>query len=596
MAKRWRYRPHDPARVEHLRRSLQIPAFLAQLLVCRGLHDPETASSFLDPRLTELRDPLELPGMEQAVETISRAIADGRRITVYGDYDVDGISGTSLLCECLQLLGADCGFYVPHRIEEGYGLNDAAIASLAKQGTQLIVTVDCGVTSVASSRLARELGIDVVITDHHTFGEILPDVEAIVHPRLPGHAYPFGELSGAGVAMKLAWGLCQRAAGSQRVPEKMKQFLLRAVALASLGTVADVVPLVDENRVLVHSGLAELKRRPPLGLATMMQLCKLDQKRTLESEDVAFTLAPRMNATGRLGQAQLAVELLLTESTTRALALAEYIEELNNSRQSLERSIYLAANKQATAEFDPETDAALVLAGLGWHPGVIGIVAGRLADKFHRPVVLIALDDVGVKPGVGSGRSVAGFDLHRALSMSSEHLLSFGGHAAAAGLRIEEENVEGFRAALCEYAAGELTGEQREAELWIDAEVPLGALTLASIEQLDRLAPFGQANHRPMLCASDVRLGQPPKRMGGGGRHLSLEVVQDTVRMRGVAFGAGDWADELAGRQEPLHLAFRPTINDFRGRRRVELQVADWQSADTAIEAHTDAEPTRKMA
>lgn len=582
MAKQWRIHAHDSARIDALARSAGISPVVARLLICRGLHDPAQVRSFLEPKLSSLRDPAELPGVDAAAERITAAIQAQQRIVVYGDYDVDGMSATSLLVGCLKLLGANVGYYVPHRLEEGYGLNHEALRNLASQGARLVITVDCGVASVSEAQTAREIGLELVITDHHEFGEQLPEAAAIVHPRLPGSSYPFAGLSGSGVAFKLAWALCQRASGAKKVGERMKEYLLSAIGLAALGTVADVVPLVDENRVLVQHGLASLKQRPGLGIAALMRLAELDKKPRLDSDDIGFTIAPRLNAAGRLGQAQLGVELLSTTSPERASALAEYLSELNGSRQSLERSIYLAANKQAQEEYDVEQDPALVLAERGWHPGVIGIVAGRLAEKFHRPVVLVALDELGVKPGVGSARSVPGFNLHEALASCTHHLLSHGGHAAAAGLKIDETNLDAFRSDFCECAASGISDEQRVAELWIDAEVGFGELSLPSVLELERLAPFGQANPRPLLCATGVTLAGAPQRIGGGGRHLSLKLSQHGATLRGVAFGGGDWADELAGVEGPLSVAFRPVINDFRGRRSVELHVADWQAAQPA--------------
>ncbi|HVA49375.1 MAG TPA: single-stranded-DNA-specific exonuclease RecJ [Pirellulales bacterium] len=578
MAKRWRIHSHSVERIAALERAAGVSAVVARLLICRGIEDPSAVRNFLEPKLTQLRDPGELPGIPAAAERIGRAVSGRERVTIYGDYDVDGMTGTSLLVECLRLLGGDVGYYVPHRIDEGYGLNHEALETLARQGTKLIVTVDCGIASVAEAETARRLGLDLIVTDHHEFAATLPEAAAIVHPRLPGTAYPFAGLSGSGVAFKLAWALCQQASGAKKVGEAMRNYLLSAVGLAALGTVADMVPLVDENRVLVQHGLASLKQRPGLGLAALMRLAQIDRKPALDSEDIGFVLAPRLNAAGRLGQAQLAVELLTTPSPERANALAEYLNELNGSRQSLERSIYLAANKLAQQQHDVERDAAFVLAERGWHAGVIGIVAGRLVEKFHRPVVLVALDDLGVKPGVGSARGVPGFNLHEALCGCSQHLLSHGGHAAAAGLKIEESRVDSFRDDFCEQVAAAITLEQRTAELTIDAEVSLGELTLGALNQIERLAPFGQHNPRPVLCASGVTLAGPVERIGGGGRHLALKVAQNGVVMRAVAFGGGDWADELNQIKGPLSVAFRPVINDFNGYRRVELQLSDWQA------------------
>ncbi len=585
MAKQWRIYPHSTERIAALERAAGVSAVVARLLICRGVDDAARAREFLDPKLSQLRDPSELPGVPAAVERIARAIAARERVIVYGDYDVDGMTATSLLLQCLRLLGADVGYYVPHRLEEGYGLNHDALRTLASQGAKLVITVDCGIASAAETDTARSLGLDLVITDHHEFGPRLPDAAAIVHPRLPGTAYPFAGLSGAGVAFKLAWALCQQASGAKKVGDSMRNFLLGAVGLAALGTVADMVPLVDENRVLVQHGLTALKERPGLGLTALLRLAQLDQKPRLATDDLGFAIAPRLNAAGRLGQAQLAVELLTTAAPERAAALAEYLNELNNSRQSLERSIYLAALKQAQQQFDPDGDAALVLAERGWHPGVIGIVAGRLVDKFHRPVILVALDELGIKPGVGSARSVPGFNLHEALTACTHHLLSHGGHAAAAGLKIEDGKLDDFRSEFCQCVGEAIAHEQRTAELMIDAEVSFGELTMSVLNQIERLAPFGQHNPRPLLCTSGVTLAEPPRRIGGGERHLALKLAQQGLVLRAVAFGGGEWAEDLAAAHTPLSIAFHPIINEFRGRRSVELQVTDWRVTEAVAAA-----------
>jgi single-stranded-DNA-specific exonuclease len=496
---------------------------------------------------------------------------------ISGDYDADGMTATGLLYNCLRLLHADVGYYVPNRFEEGYGINDDALRQLARRGTSMVISVDCGIGSVQEAETAAELGLELVITDHHTLGPSLPRAAAVVHPCLPGHLYPFDGLCGAGVAFKLAWALCQRASNAQRVSPHMRDFLVSALGYAALGTVADVVPLVDENRILVHHGLQSLHRQPTTGLSALLKVTQLCDKPRLTSEDLAFTIAPRLNAAGRLGQAQLGVELLVTENPDRAQALADYIHQLNSSRESLERSIQLAATKQIKEQFDPENDPALVLAGAGWHAGVIGIVAGRLAEKYHRPIVVIAVDAVGAKPATGSARSAGGFDLYRALCACSEHLVGFGGHAAAAGLKIDERQVESFRAAFCDYVAAEMKEADRTAEIRIDAEAPLSQLTLHTLQQIELLAPFGAGNPRPVLSASGVTLEEPPKRMGGGERHLSARIRQHGVTMRSVAFGQGDWAEELAQLPGPFDIAYRPVINDFRGRRNVELHLVDWR-------------------
>jgi single-stranded-DNA-specific exonuclease len=580
--KRWRFQPHDADRIARLEQAAGVSPIVAQLLISRGVYDADAARTFLDAKLTGLRDPDLLPGAAEAADRICAAIKGGRSMVVYGDYDADGMTGTAILLLCLRLLGADVSYYVPNRLEEGYGLSGDALRTLAQRGASLIISVDCGIASVAEALLSRELGLELIVTDHHEFAAELPAAAAIVHPRLPGHASPFGGLCGAGVALKVAWAVCQRASQAKRVSEPLRNCLLSAVGLAAIGTVADVVPLVDENRILVRHGLHSLKHMPPLGLALLMQVAKLHEKPCLDSEDLAFCLAPRLNAAGRFGQAQLAVELMTTDSRERAQQLAEYIHELNSSRESLERSINLAAAKQIKEQFDPDGDSALVLAGRDWHAGVIGLVAGRLAEKYHRPVVLIALDKLGVKPGVGSARSPNGLNLHAALAACSEHLVSFGGHACAAGLKIDEAHIDAFRAAFCEHAADESSGAERVGEIRIDAEGPFCQLTLETVRQVQSLAPFGCGNPRPVLCATGVQLAEPPKRIGASERHLSLRLRQQQTGIRGVGFGCGEWAEELAAASGLLDIAYKPVINEFRGRQSVEIQLVDWRISEVA--------------
>ncbi|MCE9606479.1 MAG: single-stranded-DNA-specific exonuclease RecJ [Planctomycetia bacterium] len=582
MPKLWRIQPYDASRIAALGKATGVSPVVAQLLMARGIVEQVAVRDFLECKLANLRDPALLPGVKEAAACLMSAVRERRKITVYGDYDVDGMTAVALLLQCLRLLGAEANFYVPRRIEEGYGLNAEALRTLAEAGTKVVVTVDCGISGVAESHVARELGLELIITDHHEFAAELPVATAIVHPRLPGTSYPFAGLSGAGVALKVAWELCRQADGATKVSPRMRDFLMTAVGMAALGTVADVVPLTDENRILVQHGLASLKERPTVGLEALLRVTELSKKEKLDSEDVAFMLAPRLNAAGRLGQAELGVELLTTTSPERAQALAEYVHELNANRQSLERSIYITAHKQITEKFDVENDAAFVVADADWHPGVIGIVAGRLAEKFHRPVVVIALDKLGVKPGTGSARSVVGLELHRALEACSHHLVGHGGHAAAAGLKIEERKLDDFRADFCEFVAAELSTANRTAELVIDAEVPLSALTLEALTQMERLAPFGQANPRPTFCAVGLTLDEPPKKIGGGGRHLALKLTQHRNSMRGVSFGNGEWAEELEQVEGPIDVAFRPVVNEFRGRRNIELQVVDWRVSTPA--------------
>ncbi len=580
MQRLWRVLPHDPARIDALVRGSGVSPVVAQLLVGRGVYHADDAKSFLDTKLTGLRDPRELPGVPAAVELIVDAIRQNTPIAIYGDFDADGMTGSAILVNGLRLLGADVSYFIPNRLEDGYGLNADAIRLLHKRGKRLIISVDCGITSVDHAELCQSLGLTLIITDHHRAGDTLPTAAAIVHPRLPGTAYPFGELCGAGVAFKLAWAVCQEVCGSKKVTDPMRDYLMQSLALAAIGTIGDMVPLLDENRILVHHGLKALRENPLPGLLELMKLTKTDTKSVLTAEDVAFSIAPRLNAAGRLGQAQLAVELMTITSGERATSLAQYIDQLNISRDSLQRSVHLAASKQAKTEFDVEADPALVLAGVGWHQGVIGVVAGRLAEKFGKPVLVLSLDAGGSRPAVGSGRSGhPDIDLHDALSECADRLIRFGGHRAAAGLTIDESQLDHFRSDFYEAVSKRVTEINPVQELIIDAQTPLGQLNLATLSQIERLAPFGQGNPRPVLCSSDVRLAEPSRRMGGGDRHLSMKIVQHNVEIRCVAFGQGERCDELNSVDGSLDIAYRPVINEFNGFRRVEIQLVDWRLA-----------------
>ena len=577
MPKRWHIRPHDTAVVAALERSAGVSSIVAALLAARGIADAAAVRSFLSGTLSDLRDPETLPGVPAAADRILAAVRAGRRIVVYGDYDADGMCATAILVGCLEALDARVSWYVPDRFEEGYGLNADALATLAARGEQLVITVDCGIASVSEAARARELGLELIVTDHHSFAADLPPADVLVHPRLPDGDYPFGELCGAGVAFKLAWAIATRASGAKQVTPRLREMLLRGIGLVALGTIADVVPLLDENRICVKHGLECLRQRGGPGIARLLEVAGLHEKSALDAEDVAFRLAPRLNAAGRLGQAACGIELLLTTDAQRAATLATYLHELNARRETEERSILLAATKQVKDRFDPEADAALVLAAADWHPGVIGIVAGRLAERFHRPVVMIAQDGLQGRPAIGSVRSVPGFDVHAALVACREHLVTCGGHAAAAGLRIEDARIDAFRDAFRGEVDRRLAADARHAQLALDGETTLAGLTLDAVEQLERLAPFGQGNRRPVLCASRVTLAEPPRTIGGGGRHIALQFLQHGAKVRGVAFGGADWLPHLPGPGQPFHVAFKPKINEFRGRRTAEMEVVDWR-------------------
>ncbi len=582
MGRKWTFHPHDAAAVRRLAGQLGVSPLLSQVLIARGQGDAEAAQKFLEAKLADLHDPSLLPGIDKAADTVVKAVADGRRITIYGDYDVDGVTGTSLLWHCLQLCGATVDYYIPCRMEEGYGLNEAAIRQLHEEDPRrLLVSVDCGIASISEARLARQLGLELIITDHHHFGAELPDAAALVHPRLPGSEYPFGELCGAGVAFKLAWAVCQRLGEGRRASPRMREFLKQAVSLAALGTVADVVPLHEENRVLVRYGLQTLKQQSSIGMQALLRAAGLMDKAVLEAEDIGFSLAPRINAAGRLGQARLAVELLTTDNAERATALAEYLNQLNENRKTVERRILRQAKEQVEENPAWENHKTLVLAHHEWHPGVIGVVASRVAEHFSKPALLVALKEDGT--GQGSGRSFAGFDLYSGLAACRQHLLTFGGHRAAAGLKVKSTNLPLLRDSLAAWAENNFFPTADDTQLRIDAEVMLSEVNLRAVQELSRLGPFGHQNPPPRFMCTHVELVEPPKTMGEGGRHLAIRVRQHGTVIRGVSFGRGEWAEELARQTQPFSISFAPTINTFQGMTRVEIQLIDWKPAGESL-------------
>ncbi|QDU38503.1 Single-stranded-DNA-specific exonuclease RecJ [Maioricimonas rarisocia] len=578
MPRPWQFAPHDRGIITRLTREMQCSPLLAQVLASRGYESGDEANAFLVAKIGDLHDPGLLPGVSEAADRIVSAVKAGRRVTIYGDYDVDGVTSTSILWHCLQLSGAKVDYYIPCRLEEGYGLNLDALRTLHEEDPErLVITVDCGICSTEEADLAAQLGLELIITDHHTMDDELPRAACLVHPRLEEGAYPFPDLCGAGVAFKLAWAICQRLGDGGKASPRMREYLKFAVGLAAIGTIADVVPLVGENRIIVRYGLATLLEKCTPGLTFLMQVAGMQRAKSLTAEDIAFGIGPRINAAGRLGQARLAVELFTTDNETRAAQLAQYVDRLNKDRQTVERKIFRQAKELVEENEDWQDAAALVLAHPEWHPGVIGIVASRVCERFERPTVMIALnDEEGV--GQGSARTYADFDLHTALTACRDRLLTFGGHKAAAGLRISKSEIDAFREEFARQVASSHQNGRPEVPLRIDAEVSLNDLNHRAVKELEHLGPFGCKHRRPVFAATGVELAEPPKRMGGGDRHLSLRVKQHNKVLRAVAFGKGDWAEELEAHGGPISICFSAGLNSYRGYESVELQLIDWQA------------------
>lgn len=548
----------------------QVPPLVAQILHNRGIDIDDCADDFLCPSLGKLIRPEHLPGATEGAEVVADAIERKQSIVLYGDYDVDGMTGVAILWHLLRLAGAKVDFYVPSRFEEGYGLNVEAVRTLVADGADLIISIDCGITGVEAAEAVRKAGARMVITDHHRPGETLPEGVPIVHPTVGG-AYPNENLCGAGVAFKLAWAIAQRLSGSERVSEQYRTFLRDALVPAALGTIADVVPLTGENRIIARHGLALLPKTPYVGLRALIDSAGLTGSK-VSAYDVGFQLAPRLNAAGRMGHARLAVELLTRADESRAREITLYLEEQNRARRSTERRIANQAFEMVERQgLASDSRRAIVLAAEGWHAGVIGIVASRVVDRYGRPTVMIALEK---GRGQGSGRSIPNFDLAEALGRCAEHLISSGGHAMAAGLKIEADRVDAFAERFCEIANNSLTGADLRKKLRLDAEVALSELDMATTEALQDLGPFGAGNPRPKLVTQWVELAGEPRCVGKTGSHLQAAFTDGRAMLKAIAFGKKDLMPELK-RHRRCKVAFEPIINEFNGSRSVEMQVLD---------------------
>ncbi|MHC4930339.1 MAG: single-stranded-DNA-specific exonuclease RecJ, partial [Planctomycetota bacterium] len=530
----WQVQPESD-HAATLAASLRVSALTAQVLINRDLHKADMARSFLSPKLTDLIEPEQMYGIPAAAEHIKAAIESGKKISIYGDYDVDGITSTSILWHLLKMLGAQVDYYIPHRVDEGYGLNADAVQQLADNGTELMITVDCGITGTKEVRLAHELGIEVILTDHHEPGDTLPEAEAIVHPRLDAD-YGNPHAAGAMVAFKLAWAIANRYKKDGQLPPELKQYLLNATTLAGIGTIADVVDLRGENRILAGYGLRALENSSLVGIRTLVQTAEI-QASDVDSYAVAFRLAPLLNAAGRMGHARLAVELLTTENEIRAMQIAGYLKDQNRLRQKCQRDILKQAKQRITqAGLNHPDRKTIVLSAENWHTGVIGIVASRIIDDYYRPTILINATD-GI--GQGSGRSVAGFNLHGALTACGDHLLSFGGHKMAAGLRIDMSNIAAFAAAFEAYAHENMEHGTLDSYLDIDAEARIGDFSEGVMRELNGLEPFGAGNPKPLFAARGVKLIAPPRTVGSQNDHLQMSISDNSGAVRCIGFGMG---------------------------------------------------------
>ena len=569
-----------PAAVEALAARLRVPTLVARLLWQRGLCEDARAAAYLAPRLSALTSPLLLPDIERAAERLARAVAARERIAVCGDYDVDGMTGTALLVRFFRLAGADVVWAIPDRDEDGYGLSVAGVERLAADGVRVAVTVDNGVTAHAAIERAVALGMDVVVTDHHLPGDTLPPAVAIVNPsRRDAPPQPPGPPCGCALAFKTAWAVADRLRGGAAAMNgaggdgaaRFKAFLRDAMGLVALATVADVVALEGENRVLVSHGLQALRASEHAGIRALLEVAEVGAA-PLTTQDVSFRLAPRLNAAGRLSRPELVIDLLTCAEPARARELAAQLDRANEQRRRIERIVLEQALPRAAEQAGDGARRSLVVHGQGWHKGVIGIVAARLVDLHARPTVVIGFDG---DDGRGSCRTSPDVDLHRALTRCGPHLKRYGGHAMAAGLEIGLAEIdrfaEGFEAAVREQTGA---GDVAERVVWADLESRADDWDLATAEALQRLAPFGAGNPEPRFLLRAVRVAGRPRMLGAEASHLSFALQQKGGAVRVVGFHRADLHD-LAASEQPLDLLVTATVNEWRGTRTPELRLLE---------------------
>lgn len=562
--KKWRVKAPNPALQRILSLELGISNILAQLLINRGIYTVDQARAFLDGELGKLFSPWLMKDMDKAVERILIARSKGERLLIYGDYDVDGITGTSVLVLALRKLGCQVDYFIPLRLEEGYGLNKEALERAVEQGISLVVTVDCGISGAEEVLEAQKLGLDFVITDHHEPPVNLPIAVAVLDPKRPDCNYPFKELAGVGVALKLIQGLYEQAGLEQKDWEDL-------LDLVCLGTVADIVPLQGENRILVKHGLNSISHTKRPGLQALIKVSGIKND-TISTRELGFGMAPRLNAAGRMGDAAQGVELLLCQDTQLAEQMADALDKGNQERQQVESKVLTEALAQLEANPDMANSKVLVLASPNWHPGVIGIVASRLVDRFYRPVLMISLEE---GKGKGSARSIPGFNLYQAMVSCQAHLEQFGGHAMAAGFSIPEENIEQFRRAINALAEELLTEEHLTPNLDLDALVNLNQLSFNTVQELDQLSPYGHCNPGPILgCCQTTVLNC--REVGKNGGHLKLRVQEDKVILDGIGFNLASYQEMLAT-NDTVDMAFVPSINVWNGRSSVQLEVKEFK-------------------
>jgi single-stranded-DNA-specific exonuclease len=566
----WSPLPCDDTAIARLSAELDVSPTTARLLCIRGLGDLDEARRFLSPSLDDLHDPFALAGMATAVERILGAIARKERIAIHGDYDVDGVTSTVILRRALELMGADVTHFIPERLRDGYGLQPAALDRLHADGVRLVISVDCGIRGVEAALHAKALGLDLIITDHHEPDTALPDALAVINPKRHDCSYPDKNLAGVGVALKVVQALCSKTGHSNWLPAFVK--------VAAIGTLADVVPLTGENRIIAKLGLGMLSKGPhKIGLRALLDVCGLTGK-DIDSYHIGFVLAPRVNAAGRMSTPDIAARLLLASDEGMAGEARELAEQLNTEnvrRQVEEAEIVAQAKKLVETDLEVGSRTVIVVAGEGWHRGVIGIVASKLVDAFHRPAIVLSMDgDVAH----GSCRSIPSFNMLGALESCGEVMVKFGGHKQAAGLTIETARIRELRARVNDYADGCLEPDDLRPRLWIDGALAFRTINEKVASELTMLAPFGAGNPCPIFRASRVEIIDGPRRIKE--RHLKMAFRQDGRVIRGIAWRASERETFVTEHRAAIDLAFSLEQDEWNGERYLQLSIADFRAPE----------------
>ncbi len=564
---RWTEPERNAKAEQTLVRELRVHALTARLLCNRGLSDPAVADAFLRPSLSQLHDPFGLPDMDKAAHRIKDALAMGETIFVYGDYDVDGVTSTAVYVRALTALGAKLEYRVPHRKRDGYDLKSGAIDYAHEKGATLIITSDCGIQAREAVTYANSLGMTVIVTDHHEPGEVLPPAYAVVNPHRHDSTYPFPNLAGVGVAFKTMQAVVRLVQ-----PTHENAFIQKFLDLVACGTVADVMPLLGENRVFASFGLKQLATTRKVGLRALLDGAGINTDKPLSAESVGFGIGPRINAVGRLDDAALALDLMLTGDPEEARLLVEKMNAFNVERQQAQRRI-LEEAKLIVANLDLDKTKVLVIASPGWNAGVVGIVAGKLVDAYYRPAIVIGVNDEETH-GKGSARSIPGFDMFQGIQLCRDLLQSCGGHEMAAGLSLSMENLADFNEKINAHARATLSDDDFVPRLAHDGTINPSALSLNLLEDWAQLAPFGQANPEPKFASHNLLICDA-KRMGKDMSHLKMRVRAEAMDPTDcIAWGQGDWADR-AGPGEYLEAVYTPQINEWNGRRLLQFNIKD---------------------